>query len=119
MELKIYTDETFTVVREVRTAERMRIPYRVGQYVVNVISSLDLNDDQEVLHKVLDSEEQITAVVRATFGLTDEDLDHVDIMELTDLAKEIIAFVVNKMAELGVGKEDTDPNGQTPATATP
>jgi hypothetical protein len=38
-------------------------------------------------------------------------------MELADLAKEIIGFVVNKMAELGVGLEDTDPNGPTPAAA--
>ena len=111
MKLKIYTDETFTEVREERTAERMRIPYRVGQYVVNVISTMDLKDDQEVLHRVLDSEEQITSVVRATFGLKDEDLDGVDMMELADLAKEIIGFVVNKMAELGLGGEDTDPNG--------
>lgn len=111
MKLKIYTDETFTEVREERVADRMRIPYRVGQYVVNAISTVNVNDDQAVLGKVLESEEQITAVVRATFGLTDEDLDGVDMMELADLAKEIIGFVVNKMAELGVGLEDTDPNG--------
>lgn len=117
MKLNIYTDETFTEVREVREVERMRIPYRVGQHVVKIIQTVDLKDDQAVLHKVLESEEQVTAVVRATFGLTDEDLAGVDMMELADLAREIIGFVVNKMAELGVGAEDSSPNGQTLAAA--
>lgn len=116
MKLKIYTDDTFTEVREEREVERMKIPYRVSQHVVNILSSVDLDNDKEVLSKVLESEAQITAVVRATFGLTDEDLDGVDTMDLADLAKEIIGFVANKMAELGVSVEGFGPNSQTPAT---
>ena len=115
MKLTIYTDETFTDVREVKECERIKIPYRVGQYVVKLIPALDLNDDQKVLNQVLESEEYITAIIRATFGLKEEDLDYIDIMELTDTAKQIIAFVLNKMAELGVGVGD-DPNPETPAT---
>ena len=115
MKLTIYTDETFTDVREVKECERIKIPYRVGQYVVKLIPALDLNDEQSVLNQVLVSEEYITAIVRATFGLKEEDLDFIDIMELTDTAKQIIAFVLNKMAELGVGA-GADPNPETPAT---
>lgn len=110
MKLTIYTDETFCEVREVRERDRMKIPYRVGQHVVNLISTMDLNDEQQIIRSVLDSEEQITAVVRATFGLTDADLDHVDMMELADLGREIIAFVVQKMADMGVSLEAGDPN---------
>lgn len=110
MKLTIYTDETFCEVREVRERDRMKIPYRVGQHVVNLISAMDLNDEQQIIRSVLDSEDQITAVVRATFGLSDEDLDHVDAMELADLGREIIAFVVQKMADMGVALEGSDPN---------
>ena len=110
MKLTIYTDETFCEVREVRERDRMKIPYRVGQHVVNLISTMDLNDEQQIIRSVLDSEEQITAVVRATFGLTDADLDHVDMMELADLGREIIAFVVQKMADMGVSLEADAPN---------
>lgn len=110
MKLTIFTDETFCEVREVRERDRMKIPYRVGQHVVNLISTMDLNDEQKIIRSVLDSEEQITAVVRATFGLSDDDLDHVDMMELADLGREIIAFVVQKMADMGVSLEAGSPN---------
>ena len=107
LKLTIYTDDTYTAEREVRTAEKMKIPYRVGQYVIKAVAGLDLNDDKAVLAKLLESEEQITAVVRATFGLTDEDLDHVDLLELSELAGQIIDFVLSKINDLGAG--DTVP----------
>lgn len=116
MELKIYTDETFTEVREVRTCDRIKVPYRVGQYVVKLIPELDLTDDQKVLNQVLSSEEHITAIVRATFGLKDEDLDFIDMIELGALARQIIEYVAGKMAELGVSVPGADPNPETPAT---
>ena len=116
MKLTIYTDETFTDVREVKECERIKIPYRVGQYVVQLIPKLDLNDDQKVLDQVLQSEEHITSIVRATFGLKEEDLDYIDLLELTDAAKQIIEYVAGKRAELGVSVGGSDPNPETPAT---
>ena len=116
MKLKIYTDASFCDVREVREVPRLKIPYRVGQYVVKMIQDLDLTDVDKIFHAVLDAEEQLTMVVRATFGLTDEDLDCIDVMELADTAKEIVGFVMGKMSELGIGAGADDPNAQTPAT---
>lgn len=110
MKLTIYTDESFTAVREVREADRMKIPYRVGQYVVNAIAKTGLEDEQKLVKLLLDSEEQLTAVVRATFGLSDEDLNGIDVMELADLGREIIGFVVGKMAEMGVSIGAESPN---------
>ena len=104
LKLTIYTDDTYTKVREVRERDKMKIPYRVGQYVIKALAGLDLNDDKAVLAKVLESEEQITAVVRATFGLTDEDLDHVDLLELSELAGQIVEFVLSKINGLGAGE---------------
>jgi hypothetical protein len=116
MKLNIYTDASFCEVREVREVPRIKIPYRVGQYVVKMIQDLDLKNKDKVFSTVLGAEDQVTMVVRATFGLTDEDLDCVDLMELADLAKEIFNFVLGKMSELGVGVGADDPNAQTPAT---
>ena len=116
MTLTIYTDPSFREIREVREVPRIRVPYRVGQHVVNMIQNLDLTDNEAILRKALGTEEQITAVVCATFGLADEDLDCVDAMELADTAKEIIAYVANKMAELGISFGDNSPNAATPAT---
>lgn len=103
MKLTIYTDDTYTNVREVRERDKMKIPYRVAQHVIKSLDGLDLNDDKAVLAKLLESEEQITAVVRATFGLTDADLDYVDLLELSELAGQIVDFVLSKINDLGAG----------------
>ena len=102
MELKIYTDDTFTEVREIKKCDKIKIPYRVAQHVVKLITGMDLKDNDKILHAILDSEEQVTAVVRATFGLRDEDLEFVDFMALGEVAKEIISYVVQKMADMGI-----------------
>lgn len=110
MKLTIYADETFSTVREVREVPRMKVPYRTAEVVAALLSELDLNDEQNLVRVVLRNVKQITAVVQATFALPDEDLPYIDVMELGELVKEIISYVVNKMAELGVGTEGQDPN---------
>ena len=114
MRITIYQDDTYTEIRETREADRLKVPFRVGQYVVNTLSKMDFKDEQKILDAVLDSEEQITKIVKATFGLTDEDLETVDMIELGDVAKEIISFVVSKIAEMGV---NIDPNSLLRAAA--
>lgn len=116
MKLKIYTDESLSQVREEREVPRMKIPYRTADAVLDMLSDLDLEnlDEYKVLNMVLKNKNHLTTIVRATFGLSEDDLACIDLLELSDLAKEIMRFVVEKMAELGVG--GTDPNAQTPAT---
>lgn len=115
MRLTIYADEALATVREVREVPRMKIPYRTAEAVLDLMADIDLEKMTEtaILGMVLKNKHHLTAVVRATFGLSEEDLALVDICELGDLAREIVGFVVNKMAELGVG--DTDPNPQAQA----
>ena len=116
MKLKIYTDESLTQVREEREVHRMKIPYRTADAVLEMLSDMDFEnmDAYKVLSQVLKNKNHLTTVVRATFGLSEEDLACIDIMELGDLARDIIRFVVEKMAELGLG--ESDPNAQKPAT---
>lgn len=110
MKLTIFTDETFKDVREVRECARMKIPYRTSKEVIKLIQSMDLKDDEKILHTLLDSEEHVTAIVRATFGLDEEDLAYIDAVELADLGREILGFVVKKMADLGMDAEAFLPN---------
>ena len=104
MKLTIYTDESMTTVREVREVARMKIPYRTSEAVVEMLGDVDLEkmNEMAILGMLLKNWRHITAVVRATFGLAEEDLEYIDTLELTDLAKEIISWVVGKMAEMGV-----------------
>lgn len=116
MKLKIYTDESLAQVREEREVPRMKVPYRTADAVLDMLSDLDFEnlDEYKVLKLVLKNKKHLTTVVRATFGLSEDDLECIDILELGDLAREIIRYVVEKMAELGVG--ESDPNAQAPAT---
>lgn len=121
MKLTIYTDESMTEVREVREVPRMKIPYRTATAVLNMLGDLDLEKMNEtaILGMVLKNERHLTAVVRATFGLAEEDLERVDVVELGDLAREIVAYVVQKMADLGVDLGgDSGPNPQAQAQTT-
>ncbi len=120
MKLTIYTDGSMTQAREVREVPRMKIPYRTATAVLNMLAGLDLENMNEmaILGMVLNNEKHITAVVRATFGLAEEDLEYIDVVEMGDLAKEIVAYVVQKMADLGVSLGDNDPNAKTLAQAT-
>lgn len=116
MKLKIYTDESLSQVREEREVPRMKVPYRTADAVLDMLSDLDFEnlDEYKVINLVLKNKKHLTTVVRATFGLSEDDLACIDLLELGDLAREIIRFVVEKMAELGVG--ESDPNAQAPAT---
>lgn len=116
MKLTIFTDESLTQVREVREVHRMKVPYRTADAVLDMLSDLDFEnlDEYKVINLVLKNKKHLTTVVRATFGLSEEDLACIDLLELGDLAREIIRFVVEKMAELGVG--ESGPNAQAPAT---
>ena len=121
MKLTIYTDESMSTVREVREVSRMKIPYRTGDAVTDMLADLDLEKMNEtaVFGMVLKNKHHITAVVRATFGLSDEDLAYIDLVELKDLAREIIGHVVGELAKLGVSfGGDSDPNTLAQAQTT-
>lgn len=118
MKLNIYKDELFTEVREVREVPRIKIPYSASRYVLKAISELDLEKggkelENNALRLVLKSEEHLTAIVQATFAVSDEDLPFVDTMELGDVAKDIIQWVLDKISALGIdlgSMENDSPN---------
>jgi len=114
MKLTIYADELFTSVREVREVPRMKIPYRAAEKLAVLLSELDLSDDTKVLTAVLENTDLITKVVQATFALQAEDLEYIDLMELGDLAKQIIAHVMAEIGRLGVYAAISYINGVDP-----
>jgi hypothetical protein len=121
LKLNIFADASMIDVREVREVPRMKIPYRTSEAVVDMLADTDLENmnNTALLGMIIKNRKHLTAVVQATFGLTDDDLDHIDTMELLDLGKEIVKWVLDEIAKLGADKktEGGDPNGQTLATA--
>lgn len=118
MKLSIYKDEFLNEVQEERTVEDLKIPYRTADAVLDVLSDLDFENlnEYKIISLVLKNKHHITTVVRATFNLTEEELQRVNIVEMYDLAKRIIRHVMQQVALLSDGGDD--PNGQTQAQTT-
>ena len=117
LELKIYKDEYLAEVQEIRKVEGMRIPYRTADAVTDMLAELDFEniDEYKVVNLVLKNKHHITTVVRATFGLSEDELARVDIMEMYDLAKQAVQYVMGQLATLG---GESDPNAQVQAQTT-
>ncbi len=110
LKLNIYADEYLSTVQETRAVEAMKIPYRTADAVLDMLADIDFNnvDEYKIINLVLKNKHHVTTIVRATFGLSEDDLTRVNIVELGDLAKEIVQYVLGQMAALG---GDSDPNG--------
>lgn len=116
LELKIYKDEYLTEVQETRKVDGLRIPYRTADAVLDMLAEMDFEhvNEYKVINLVLKNKHHITTVVRATFGLTEDELARVNIMDMYGIAKDIVHYVMGQMEALG---GESDPNGQTLATA--
>lgn len=117
LELKIYKDEYLSEVQETRKVEGLKIPYRTADAVVDLLAEMDFEhiNEYKVVELVLKNKRHITTVVRATFGLSEDELGRVNIMDMYDLAKDIVRHVMGQIEALG---GESDPNGQKLATAT-
>ena len=106
--LNIYTDETLTEVARVVESDRLKIPYRVVTYVANQLEVLDVTNEDDIFRLITSSTDEVEKVIKATFGLTDNDLDYVDAMELGTVGMELYKWVIEKMnsikAKNGGGK---------------
>ena len=110
MKLKIYTDEFLANVKEERVVDGLKIPYRTADAVMDIISDLDLEnvDERKIISVLLKNKHHITTVVRATFGLSEDDLGRVNIVEMYDIAREIIRHVMGQISMMQQG--ETAPN---------
>lgn len=98
--LNIYTDDTLTNLKRTVEADRLKIPYRVAINVAQSLESLDLDNEKEVLNFVGSNIEKVDKVIKATFGVTDSELECIDISELGSVAKEIYAWAIDKFNSL-------------------
>lgn len=108
LKLTVYANEEFSEVKRVCEAERVRIPYRVGIYVAQTLDQVDdITDEKQILKIVTGSTDQITKVIKATFKVSESELECVDIGEMYDVAMELYRYAIEKFQSL---KGDNSPN---------
>lgn len=95
--LNIYTDETLTEIKRVAEADRLKIPYRVAMYVGQSLDTINLNSEDDIFKFVINSLDKVDKIIKATFGVTDSELECVDTMELGAVGVEIYKWALEKL----------------------
>ena len=105
LRLNIYTDDTLTELKRVAEADGLKIPYRVGIYIAQSLETLDIQNNNDLLHFVSGNMDKVDKIIKATFGVTETELECVDIAELGAVAVELFKWGLAKIQSLNNGGE--------------
>lgn len=108
LELNVYTDDSLTELKKTIEADRLRIPYRVAMYVAQCLDKLDIKNMDDVLKFVTSSTDKVDKVIKATFKISDSELECVDIMELGVVATEIYNYILEKINGMGKNEKNLE-----------
>lgn len=106
LRLNIYTDETLTELKRVAEADSLKIPYRVGIYIAQSLETLDIKNNNDLLHFISGSMDKVDKIIKATFGITETELECVDIAELGTVAMELFKWGLDKIQGLNGGEKN-------------
>lgn len=98
--LNIYTDDTLREVKRKAEADQLRIPYRVAMYIGQSLDTLDLKNENDIFKFVTGSLDKVDKIIKATFGVTDTELECVDVAELGAVAVELYKWGIDKLNSL-------------------
>lgn len=98
--LNVYTDESLTEVKRQVEADRLKIPYRVALYIAQSLDNLDLKNDNDLLKFVTGNLDKLDKIIKATFGVSDTELECVDVAELGAVASELYKWGMDKLKSL-------------------
>lgn len=104
LELKIYKDEYLKEVQEVRKVDGLKVPYRTADAVLDMLGEMDFEhvNEYKVINLVLKNKHHVTTIVRATYGLDEDELARVNIVEMYSTVKAIVAYVLEQLAAMGI-----------------
>ena len=110
--LNIYTDDTLQEVKRVAEADELRIPYRVATYIAQSLDKLDLKDTDDIFNFVTGSVDRLDKIIKATFGVSETELECVNVAELGAVGVEIYKWGIGKINSL---KGNSSKNVETTA----
>ena len=105
LKINVYTDDTLQEVKREAEADRLKIPYRVAINVAKSLETVELENKGDILKTVTQNMESVDKIMKATFRLTDEELECVDAGEMAAVVKEIYKWAVDKMKGIKGGSE--------------
>ena len=105
--LNIYTDETLTDVKRVAEADSLVIPYRVSMWLLENLDSVkignnfNVDDGLSIMKFIGANTEQIEKIIKATFKVSNSELECIDTMEIVNVMKELYKWAIEKLNGLG------------------
>lgn len=112
LSLKIYTNDEFTEVKRIVETDELKIPYRVTKYVAEALQGNSVTNEDALYNFVINSMDKLDKIIKATFGVSELELEYIDTMELVDVGMEIFKWAKDKFAGL---KGATSKNAETVA----
>lgn len=100
LKLNVYTDETMTELKRVCEADKLKIPYRVAMYLIQSLDSVNLNNEDDIIKFISSNIDKMDKILKATFGVTESELDCLDAGELIETLKELYKWGVEKVSKL-------------------
>lgn len=100
LKLNVYTDETMTELKRVCEADKLKIPYRVAMYLIQSLDSVNLNNEDDIIKFISSNIDKMDKILKATFGITESELDCLDAGELIETLKELYKWAMEKVNNL-------------------
>lgn len=106
MKLTIYTDDSLVEVNKVVEADKLKIPYKVSMYVIQSLDDINLDNTDDVLKFITKNIDKLDKIIKATFGITDSELECIETTELIETGKEIYKWVIDKVGSIKGGSKN-------------
>ena len=98
--LKVYTDDSLTELKKTVEADQLKIPYRVALYVAQSLDGLDLKNNDDIFNYIIKNLDKVDKVIKATFGLSESEMECVNLMDLVGVGVEIYKWAIDKINSL-------------------
>ena len=103
LKLNIYTDESLTEIKRVVEADELKIPYRVSMNIINSLEGVSVTDNDALISFIGKSIDKLDKIIKATFGVTESELDCINATELVTVGVELYNWALGKMNKFNGG----------------
>lgn len=106
LKLNVYTDESLTEIKRTCEADKLKIPYKVAMYIIQSLDDISLDNEDDIIKFVTGNIDKMDKIIKATFGVSESELECVDAGELIETIKELYKWAMEKINTLKSGNNE-------------
>lgn len=105
LRLTVYTDESLTEPKRVVETDELKIPYRTATYIIDCLDKADFKDNDAILKFITGNVDKLDKVIKATFGVTEAELDCLNTTEVVTVGVELYKWCMQKLNNMNGGTD--------------